>query len=92
MKKCISLILCLSLLLGISAPLAAYADGEGEYSLINENIEVYVSAENGGFVIKTAEGDTLKKSDNNKALLYRSGEYDTSFTSFEVERDGEKKE
>lgn len=92
MKKCISLILCLSLLIGMTVPLAAYAEGESEYSLINENIEVYVSTENGGFAIKTAEGDKLKKSDNNKDLLYRSGEYDTSFTSFEVERDGEKKE
>ena len=92
MKKCISLILCLSLMMSMIIPLAAYAQGESEYSLINENIEVYVSAENGGFAIKTAEGDKLKKSDNNKDLLYRSGEYDTSFTSFEVERDGEKKE
>lgn len=92
MKNCISLILCLSLFLGISTPLTAYADGESEYSLANENIEVYVSAENGGFAIKTAEGDKLKKSDNNKDLLYHNGEYDTSFTSFEVERDGEKKE
>ena len=92
MKKCISLILCLSLIMGMIIPLAAYAEGESEYSLINENIEVYVSAENGGFAIKTAEGDTLKKSDNNKDLLYHNGEYDTSFTSFEVERDGEKKE
>ena len=59
MKKCISLILCLSLLLGISAPLAAYAEGVGDYSLIFEIIEVFVSGEKGGFVIKTAEGDTL---------------------------------
>ena len=65
MKKCMSLILCLSLFVGLIAPLTAYADEESEYSLINENIEVYVSAENGGFAIKTAEGDTLKKSDNN---------------------------
>lgn len=92
MKKCIAFILCLSLVMGIAAPLSAYAEEKSEYSLINENIEVYVSAENGGFAIKTAEGDTLKKSDNNKDLLYRSGEYDTSFTSFEVERDGEKRE
>ena len=61
MKKCISLILCLSLIMGMSIPLAAYAEGESEYSLINENIEVYVSAENGGFAIKTAEGDTAQK-------------------------------
>ncbi len=92
MKKYISLILCLSLFLGISVPLTAFAQEGSEYSLINENIEVYVSAENGGFAIKTAEGDKLKKSDNNKDLLYHNGEYDTSFTSFEVERDGEKKE
>ncbi len=92
MKKCISLILCFSLIMGMIIPLTAYAEGEREYSLTNENIEVYVSAENGGFAIKTAEGDKLKKSDNNKDLLYHNGEYDTSFTSFEVERDGEKKE
>ena len=38
MKKCMSLILCLSLFVGLIAPLTAYADEESEYSLINENI------------------------------------------------------
>lgn len=32
----------------------------------------------------TVEGNKLVKSDNNKRLLYHSGEFDTSFTSFQV--------
>lgn len=50
----------------------------------DEYISVSVSKKNGGFTIKTVEGDRLKKSDNNKDLLYHNGEYDTSFLSFKV--------
>ena len=43
-----------------------------------------VSKKNGGFTVATREGDRLKKSDNNKKLLYHDGEYDTSFVTFRV--------
>ena len=92
MKKFLSFLLCFSLLLSISTPLSAQAAEPELYSLQNETIVVHVSSQNGGFSIRTAEGDRLKKSDNNKELLYRNGEYDTSFTSFQVTRDGKTRE
>ncbi|WP_242955328.1 hypothetical protein [Flavonifractor sp. An52] len=83
--------LCVVLLLGI-VPLegvAALAAEHEAYSLDNGYIRVQVSKENGGFVVNTVNGDSLKKSDNNKDLLYHTGEYDTSFVSFRVtEADG----
>ena len=62
----------------------AQAAGQDLYTLDNGYIKVTVSAENGGFAIWTQDGDRLNKDDNNKSLLYHSGEYDTSFTSFQV--------
>lgn len=53
-------------------------------TVADEYISVSVSKKNGGFTVKTVEGDRLKKSDNNKDLLYHNGEYDTSFLSFRV--------
>lgn len=91
MKRIISCLLCVALLLGI-IPLegiTALAAEHEAYSLDNGYIRVQVSKENGGFVVNTVNGDTLKKSDNNKDLLYHTGEYDTSFVSFRVtEADG----
>ena len=95
MKKFISMVLTLSMVFSLTAPALAAGAGGGEavvYTLSNENIRVDVSAENGGFAIRTVEGNQLKKSDNNKKLLYHSGAYDTSFTSFEVERGGNTKQ
>ncbi|WP_027399887.1 S-layer homology domain-containing protein [Anaerovorax odorimutans] len=62
------------------------------YSLNNGFLEVTVSAKNGGFDIRTVEGDKLNKDDNNKNLLFPRGENDTSFTSFRVTRDGKTKD
>ena len=62
----------------------AKADQPETYSLANGNIEVVVSDKNGGFVIRTREGDVFNKDDDNKKLLFHNGEYDTSFTSFQV--------
>lgn len=91
MKRILSCLLCVVLLLGI-VPLegvAALAAEHEAYSLDNGYIRVQVSKENGGFVVNTVNGDSLKKSDNNKDLLYHTGEYDTSFVSFRVtEADG----
>ena len=51
------------------------------YVLSDDYISVSVSKKNGGFTIRTVEGDRLKKSDNDKDLLYHDGQYDTSFLS-----------
>ena len=54
------------------------------YTLSDDYISVSVSKKNGGFTVRTVEGDRLKKSDNDKNLLYHDGQYDTSFLSFRV--------
>jgi hypothetical protein len=58
------------------------------YTLDNGFIKVNVSKKNGGFDIRTVEGDKLNKDDNNKNLLFPLDENDTSFTSFRVTRGG----
>ena len=91
MKRIISCLLCVVLLLGLMpmGAITALAAEHEAYSLDNGYIRVQVSKENGGFVVNTVNGDSLKKSDNNKELLYHTGEYDTSFVSFRVtEEDG----
>ena len=55
-------------------------------------LSVRVSRENGGFLIDTVEGNQLKKSDDNKNLLYPDSDFDTSYTSFRVKRGGEVKD
>ena len=90
-KRFLSLLLSLCLLLGLlpSGVITALAEeAETVYTLDNGYIRVSVSKENGGFSIGTAEGDKLKKSDNNKKLLYHNGQYDTSFLSLRI-GDGE---
>ena len=45
----------------------ALADELAEaYTLSDDYISVSVSKKNGGFTVRTVEGDRLKKSDNNK--------------------------
>jgi len=85
-KSIIAIVLTLSIIFGILPvnELQALAASDGTVSVSNEYISVTVSEKNGGFFIKTREGDKLNKSDDNKALLYHRDEYDTSFTSFEV--------
>ena len=84
MKRILSCILALTLLLGL-APAGVLAASAAVYTLENEDILVEVSRTNGGFTIRTGEGDHLKKSDNNKQLLFHSEAYDTSFLSFRVD-------
>jgi len=86
-KKIISLTLALALLFPILpvSSLAAAHSPSTTYTLANDNIKVTVSGDNGGFVVRTIDGDILKKDDNNKNLLYHNGLYDTSFTSFRVD-------
>lgn len=87
MKRLISCLLCITILTSIM-PISAFADigtKSQPYTIDNGYIRVEVSGENGGFVINTEEGDLLKKSDNNKKLLFHNGKYDTSFVSFRVD-------
>lgn len=63
-----------------------------ELSVDNGYIKVTVSEKNGGYGIRTIEGDKMNKDDNNKQLLFEYENENTSFTSFEVTRAGETKE
>ncbi|MEA4961002.1 S-layer homology domain-containing protein [Lutispora sp.] len=86
-KKTISMILAIAISVSMM-PLAEVhaAAAEAEiYTLKNNYIEAVVSTKNGGFLIRTVEGNKMNKDDNNKNLLYHNGQYDTSFTSFKVD-------
>ncbi len=88
-KRLLSLILCLAMVLPM-IPAEVFAASE-PLTLTDGYITVNV-ADNGGFRVATAEGDILRKSDNNKNLLYHNGKYDTSFVSFRVGTGSEAKE
>ena len=86
-KRIVAFLLTLAMLVGLvpQVMLSALAEELTEaYTLENDFIRVSVSKKNGGFTVATREGDRLKKSDNNKKLLYHDGEYDTSFVTFRV--------
>ena len=86
LRKLTSLTLALCLLAGLlpSLPPVASAESHDTLSITSGYTEAIVSTRNGGFAIRTEEGDVLAKDDNNKDLLYRRDDYDTSFTSFVV--------
>ncbi len=85
LRSILSYALVFLMLFGLAPQITpAHAAQPDTYSLANGNIEVVVSAKNGGFIIRTKEGEVFNKDDNNKNLLFHNGEYDTSFTSFEV--------
>ncbi len=84
-KRFISLFLVLILLLGCLPLSALAAVSPTVYTLDNGFITVDVSGENGGFAVRTNKGNNLKKSDNDKDLLYHSSDYDTSFLSFRID-------
>ncbi len=84
-QRPIALVVALSLLMGfLPAPSVAAAEQPQTLSMANGNIEVIVSTKNGGFLVRTRDGDILSKDDNNKNLLYHSDAFDTSFASFVV--------
>ena len=94
-KRILAWIICLSLFLTIvpASAINSFAESlSGVKTIDNGYIRVYVSEENGGFSVSSAEGDRLKKSDNNKKLLYHDGEYDTSFISLKIGEGSEAKE
>ena len=92
MKKAtrlISVILVLVIMIGImpiNVIAAEIKDNTGYMELSDGYLSVKVSKKNGGFLVDTLEGNTLKKSDDNKYLLYPDEDYDTSYTSFRVKR------
>ena len=86
-KRLLSWLLCAAMVIGLVPTMAVSALAEelaDAYTLSDDYISVSVSKKNGGFTVRTVEGDRLKKSDNNKELLYHDGQYDTSFVSFRV--------
>lgn len=89
-KKVLALALCLVMVVGIlpTQALMAQAEDPGYLELNDGYLSVKVSKENGGFLVDTLEGDKLNKSDDNKFLLYPDAAYDTSYTSFRVNRGG----
>ncbi len=92
--RVISLIMTAVMLMGALplSTLAAEINSSDIYTLDNGFIKVNVSKKNGGFDIRTVEGDKLNKDDNNKNLLFPLDENDTSFTSFRVTRGGKSKD
>ena len=91
MKRFLAILLCIALILPMR-PAYVSAKDEDVLKLNNGYIEVSVSKKNGGFLVNTVEGNQLKKSDNNKKLLYHSDAYDTSFVSFRVGEGAEAKD
>jgi|LSQX01.2.fsa_nt_gb hypothetical protein len=81
----ISVIMVLTLL-----PAPVFAEESGAVTIENEYIRVTVSKENGGYTVSTVKGDILKKTDDNKALTHRGENFDTSFTSFQIDGDRSK--
>ena len=79
-------------LAGMGAVVAGAVEPESGYELNNGYIKVTVSEKTGGFGIRTVEGDKVNKSDNDKYLVFEYDEDNTSFTSFQVTRDGQTKE
>ena len=90
MKRLISCLLTVVLLIGIipAQYIRVQAAEEDPYYIDNGYIRVQVSRKNGGFTVNTVDGDILKKSDNNKDLLFHNDGYDTSFISFRIEESG----
>ena len=71
-KRIISWLLTVAIIVGLipTAAVTALASESEAETVSDAYISVSVSRKNGGFTVKTVEGDRLKKSDNNKKLLY----------------------
>lgn len=94
MKRLLSIILVLAVLLScIPLQVLAAPENQGDtISVSNDYIQLIVNKKNGGFTIKTVEGNRLLKGDENKNLLFRNDEFDTSFTTFRVKESGGSKD
>ena len=58
----------------------------------NTALKASVSEKTGGYAIVTVNGDKVNKEDDGKKLLFDMDEDNTSFTTFQVTRDGKTKE
>lgn len=95
LKRIMTVMLAAAVLItGIPAQAAGTSQAESpdKLELSDAYMRVTVSGKNGGFLIDTLEGNKLKKSDDNKFLLYPSEDYDTSYTSFRITRTDGKQE
>lgn len=101
MKRILALLIVLGMVAGMVPAIAleglgawavrAHAAGN-KPELNNGYIKVTVSEKTGGFGIRTVEGDKVNKSDNDQYLVFEYDEDNTSFTSFQVTRNGQTKE
>ncbi|MDD2491758.1 MAG: hypothetical protein PHV12_06150, partial [Bacteroidales bacterium] len=92
-KRSIAVLLIIALITPMGVALAdTIPEKQGIQSVDNGYLKISVNPKNGGFHIATVLGDKLNKDDNNKNLLYPSGDYDTSFTTLRVVRDGKTKD
>ena len=73
---------------GIGAVIVRAAEASDSLEINNGFIKVTVSKKTGGFGIRTVDGDKINKSDNDQYLVFEYDEDNTSFTSFQVTRDG----
>ena len=89
-KRILSVLLAVAMMAGLLPAdiLAAEVSDPGYAEITDGYLSVKVSKKNGGFLIDTVEGNQLKKSDDNKFLLYPDEKFDTSYTSFRVTRGG----
>jgi len=97
-KRILAVILIFGLVTGIIPPVGLQglgvlvAEAAEGLSIDNGYVKATVSEKNGGYGIRTIKGDKLNKDDNNKKLLFDYDDDNTSFTSFQVTRNGETKE
>ncbi len=91
MKRGLSILLSLCIFM-TSLIIVSANEETGFKTIQNGNIQVIINEKNGGFIIKTIEGDKINKDDDNKDLLYRSGDFDTSFTSVRITEKGKESE
>ena len=76
--RLLAVFLAMMLLCG-ALPLNVFAEEAGQPNYIELSdgyLSVKVSTENGGFLIDTVEGNQLKKSDDNKFLLYPDSDFE----------------
>lgn len=88
LSRLLAWVLSLCLVSGLLPISVLAAELQNVDTLSNENLQVLVDKRNGGFSIRTLEGDAIRKDDNNKNLLFPLGEDDTSFASLRVIRNG----
>lgn len=89
-KKLISVMLFCIMIFQFVPVIKISAAEQDMVTVENEYIRIMVSRKNGGYSISTVGGDILKKTDDNKKLTHRNLDYDTSFTSFQVDSDSNK--